>query len=45
MKKFWKQYLENAFTINSILFGIDLGLLVGMVFGVAIILAYNTGII
>ena len=45
MKKFWKQYLENAFTINSILFGVDLGLLVGMVLGIVIILAHNTGII
>ncbi len=45
MKKLWKLYLKNAFTINAILLGVDLGLLVGMVLGIAIILAHNTGII
>lgn len=45
MKKLWEQYLENAFTINSILLGVDLGLFIGMVLGIAIILAHNTGII
>ena len=44
MKKLWEKYLKNAFTINSILLAIDLGLLVGMVLGIAIILAHNTGI-
>lgn len=45
MKKLWEQYLKNAFTINSILLAIDLGLLIGMIFGITIILAHNTGII
>ena len=45
MKKLWKVYLKVAPDLNMMLLGVDLGLLVGMVLGIAYILAHNNGII
>lgn len=45
MKKLWEIYLENAYDLNSILIGIDLGVAVGLMLGIAFILMHNMGII